>query len=71
MEANHGPTLKARDRLTAEGTWDDCRAEIVAMAERRNEATDGGLVMQAEYLVVIGTRSRGPRGCALRGLPVL
>ena len=25
----------------------------------------------AEYLVVIGTRSRGPRGCALRGLPVL
>ena len=71
MECNYGPTLKARDRLTADGAWDDCRAEIVAMAERRNEATDGRLVMQAEYLVVIGTRSRIPRGCALRGLPVL
>jgi SAM-dependent methyltransferase len=57
MESNYGPTLKARERLTTDGTWDDCRAEIVAMAERRNEASDGGLLMQAEYLVVIGMRS--------------
>jgi hypothetical protein len=70
METKYGPILKARERLTADGTWDDCRAEIVAMAERRNEAADGGLLMQAEYLVVIGTRFRGPRGCPLRGLPV-
>jgi SAM-dependent methyltransferase len=70
METKYGPLLKARERLTADGTWDDCRAEIVAMAERRNEAADGGLLMHAEYLVVIGTRFRGPRGCPLRGLPV-
>ena len=57
METHYGPTLKARERLTAEGTWDQCRAEIAALAERYNEATDGGLLMQAEYLVAIGHTS--------------
>ena len=54
METHYGPTLKARERLTAEGRWRDCRAEIVALAERHNEATDGTLLMKAEYLVVVG-----------------
>jgi SAM-dependent methyltransferase len=54
METHYGPTLKARERLTAEGRWEDCRRELLAMAERRNEATDGGLLMRAEYLVVVG-----------------
>jgi SAM-dependent methyltransferase len=54
MEARYGPTLKARERLSAEGRWEDCRAEIVALAERHNEATDGSLLMNAEYLVVVG-----------------
>ena len=54
LETNYGPTLKARERLTGEGRWDDCRAEIVAMAERRNEATDGTLLLMAEYLVAVG-----------------
>ena len=54
METHYGPTLKARERLTAEGRWEDCRGELLAMAERRNEATDGGLLMRAEYLVVVG-----------------
>jgi SAM-dependent methyltransferase len=54
METYYGPTLKARERLTAEGTWDDCRREIVAMMDERNEATDGSLLVPAEYLVVVG-----------------
>ena len=54
METAYGPTVKARERLTAEGRWQDCRAEILALAERRNEATDGSLLMQAEYLITIG-----------------
>ena len=54
MESHYGPTLKARERLTAEGTWDACRAKIVELAERRNAATDGTLLMLAEYLVVVG-----------------
>jgi SAM-dependent methyltransferase len=53
METNYGPTLKARERLTAEGRWADCRAEIVALAERHNRATDGRLHMEAEYLVTV------------------
>jgi SAM-dependent methyltransferase len=54
METHYGPTLKARERLTAEGQWEDCRAEIIALAEGRNDAADGSLLMNAEYLVVVG-----------------
>ena len=57
METNYGPTLKARERLSAEGRWQECREEIRAMAERHNEATDGGLLMQAEYMVAIGVKA--------------
>jgi SAM-dependent methyltransferase len=57
METHYGPTLKARERLTADGRWDECRREILAMAERRNEATDGSLLMWAEYLVAIGHKT--------------
>jgi SAM-dependent methyltransferase len=53
METAYGPTVKARAKLTAEGRWDECRAEMVALAERRNEATDGSLLMQAEYLITV------------------
>ena len=56
METNYGPTLKARERLTAEGRWEECRGEIVALAERRNEANDGSLLMWAEYLVAVGRK---------------
>jgi hypothetical protein len=57
FETRYGPTVKARERLTAEGRWAACRAEILEMAERRSEATDGGLLLNAEYLVVIGRKA--------------
>jgi SAM-dependent methyltransferase len=60
MESHYGPTVKARERLTAEGRWHECRAEILALAERRNEATDGSLLMYAEYLVAVGHKSETP-----------
>jgi len=56
METYYGPMVKARERLTTEGRWEDCRDELFAMAERRNEATDGSLLMHAEYLVAFGRR---------------
>jgi SAM-dependent methyltransferase len=56
FESKYGPTLKARERLTAEGRWEECREEIYAMAERRNETTNGGLLMHAEYLVAVGSK---------------
>jgi SAM-dependent methyltransferase len=58
FETHYGPTLKARERLTAEGRWEECRREIVAMAERRNEANDGSLLLPSEYLIVIGRKLR-------------
>ena len=57
FETHYGPTVKARERLTGEGRWEDCRDEIVAMTERRNEATDGSLLMPSEYLVVVAHRT--------------
>lgn len=52
METNYGPTLKARERLSSEGTWADCRAEIVEMMAGRNEAGDGGLLVPSEYVLI-------------------
>ena len=54
METAYGPTVKARQKLTGEGRWQECRADILALAQRRNEATDGSLHMEAEYLIAIG-----------------
>jgi SAM-dependent methyltransferase len=53
METRYGPTVKARERLTAEGRWADCRAELLALAERHNQAADGRLHMEAEYLISV------------------
>jgi SAM-dependent methyltransferase len=57
FETNYGPTLKARARLEAEGRWAELREELRALAERHNEATDGSLLMQAEYVVTIGRKT--------------
>jgi SAM-dependent methyltransferase len=56
METAYGPTLKARERLSAEGTWDDCRRELVEMMERRNESNDGRLLVPAEYALIVVLR---------------
>lgn len=56
METCYGPLLKARERLTAEGVWDECRQAIVDMMERRNESEDGRLLVPSEYLVVLARK---------------
>jgi ubiquinone/menaquinone biosynthesis C-methylase UbiE len=56
FETNYGPTLKARERLEAEGRWAELREELHELAERHNEATDGSLLMHAEYLVTVGRK---------------
>src|SRR3954453_17438767 len=38
MGTHYGPTLKAREKLAAEGRWEPCRDELVALAKRHNEA---------------------------------
>ncbi|HYH54581.1 MAG TPA: methyltransferase domain-containing protein [Solirubrobacterales bacterium] len=57
LEEHYGPTLKARERLSGEGRWEECRGEVIAMAERRNAATDGSLLLWAEYLVAVGRKA--------------
>jgi SAM-dependent methyltransferase len=57
FETHYGPMVKVRERLTAEGRWEECRQEILALVERRNEATDGSLLMHSEYLVAVGRRA--------------
>jgi hypothetical protein len=54
--------LKRAHRATwaAEGRWQECRHELLALAERRNEAADGSLLMRAEYLVAVGRRPNSP-----------
>jgi SAM-dependent methyltransferase len=54
METSYGPTLKARERLTAERRWEDCRHEIIDMMDRRNECTEDRLLVPAEYLLAVG-----------------
>jgi SAM-dependent methyltransferase len=57
LETHYGPTVKAREKLTAEGRWDDLRRELVALAASANEATDRGLLIHAEYLVAVARRT--------------
>jgi SAM-dependent methyltransferase len=56
METSYGPMLKARERLTSEHGWDECRRELVEAIEARNESRNGSLLVPAEYLLVIARR---------------
>ena len=56
FEERYGPTIKAKERLSAEGTWEQCRGDLRELYESMNEATDGSLKIDAEYLVVVGRR---------------
>ena len=53
FEERYGPTLKAKERLTADGRWEDARAEMRELYESMNIATDGSLHIESEYLVSV------------------
>jgi SAM-dependent methyltransferase len=57
FETNYGPMVKARERLTQEGRWEECRSGLVEMMERRNTAGDGRLDVPAEYLLVVARKA--------------
>ena len=57
VESSWAPVVRARERLEAEGHWEECRAQLAAMARRRNQASDGSLLIYAEYLVAIGKKT--------------
>jgi len=58
MADNYGPILKARERLSAEGRWDDLRSELIAVSEATNVA-DRGFCAPSEYLVAHGRKTEG------------
>jgi SAM-dependent methyltransferase len=55
MATCYGPLVKAREALTAQGRWDDLRADLIGLSEASNVAGDGAFRAPSEYLVVIGT----------------
>jgi SAM-dependent methyltransferase len=55
MAYHYGPLLKARERLSQEGTWDELRRDLVALSERSNVATDG-FRARSEYLLARGVK---------------
>jgi SAM-dependent methyltransferase len=55
-ETTYGPMIAVRARLEAEGRWDECRAALVEMMERRNVATDGSLLVHAEYAIAVARK---------------
>jgi SAM-dependent methyltransferase len=56
IERGFGPLVSARERLPPQGRWEQCRNEILAMVNRRNEAGDGSLRMSAEYSVIVARK---------------
>jgi SAM-dependent methyltransferase len=55
-ETTYGPMIAVRARLEAEGRWDECRGALVEMMERRNVATDGSLLVHAEYAIAVARK---------------
>lgn len=56
-EQNLGPIVTAKATLEPQGRWEQARADLAALEEGYNEATDGSMLAQAEYLLTKVTRS--------------
>jgi ubiquinone/menaquinone biosynthesis C-methylase UbiE len=48
-----GPLVMARAALEPQGKWDALRADLVELFSGANQATDGSMRVEAEYLVTI------------------
>jgi SAM-dependent methyltransferase len=52
-----GPIILARAALEPQGKWEAARAELLALYESANEATDGRYHAEPEYLVTVVRRA--------------
>jgi ubiquinone/menaquinone biosynthesis C-methylase UbiE len=48
-----GPTIMAKNALEPEGNWEGVRAELVDLFESHNQATDGTMRIEPEYLISV------------------
>ena len=55
FQANFGPMVKAREALGDK--WADLKADLDAFFDGENEATDGSVLIQGEYLEVVGKKA--------------
>jgi SAM-dependent methyltransferase len=53
LEATLGPIVLAKRALEPEGRWAPARADLVALFDRFNEADDGGVHAEPEYLLTV------------------
>ncbi len=54
MATNYGPLLRAREKLTPSGQWDELHAETVALTAALDQGRPGALHIESEDLLVIG-----------------
>ena len=62
-----GPTVLAKQALSATGGWDAARADLLALYERHNLATDGTYLAHPELLLTVAHKvwaSASPSGSA-------
>jgi SAM-dependent methyltransferase len=52
-----GPTVLAKRALEPSGAWDAARADLLALYERHNVATDGTYVAHPEYLLTVARKA--------------
>jgi ubiquinone/menaquinone biosynthesis C-methylase UbiE len=52
-EEQLGPLVMAKAALEPEGKWDAARADVHAVYDGANQATDGGLRVEAEYQLTV------------------
>jgi SAM-dependent methyltransferase len=62
MATNYGPLLRAREKLTPEGRWDELRAELVALTASLDRGRPGALHVDSEYLLTRGQVAAGRSG---------
>jgi SAM-dependent methyltransferase len=48
-----GPTIMTKAALEPQGKWEACRADLIALYDEHNEASDGGFTASAEYLLTV------------------
>jgi SAM-dependent methyltransferase len=57
METDLGPIVVAKALLEPQGKWEAARADLLELEENYNEADDGSMLAQAEYLLTTVTVS--------------
>lgn len=53
FEERYGPTKRAKERMIAEGRWEQLRADLRALYAELNQADDGTLHIESEFLLAV------------------